>query len=322
MITRPDSNIVEDHVAQFIQSPIIVIQSCLCYSRCEGRCQFCWFAAVCQVQLQKHKLGICQYDRYFTDLHELAVAMTGVIKTVPNKKEAVEADFHGGKEFCGTIALWPPVSWLSSADSSAVQAHDESNDCNIGDTVRIHMSRSFFALLKSVQWHQDMATDMLSSIRRLLGLLNMHLNFAVLSLLCTQPDLSEPFAEDALVARFWPSNGESNVWWPNCGKNNYCKSPAANCLSCNSHSSFFYHSWLLLWLYCVWHVAWNNTLWQRLLFCRPISKRKAFTVAEVIRRERVYNPEEAAAKAREIIADHERAKQQKLSQGFAASGLS
>jgi len=66
----------------------------------------------------------------------------------------------------------------------------------------------------------------------------------------------------------------------------------------------------------------------RIHMSRPISKRKSFRVTEIILKSKVYNPEEAAAKARQVIAEMEARKRETLKKqelnlrGFAASGAS
>ena len=177
--------------------------------------------------------------------------MTGVINTAPNKKEAAEEKIHGGKEFSDTSEFWPPLFWLSSADSSAVQAHDESNDCNIGDTVRIHMSRSIFALLKSVQWHQDMATDLLSSIRCYLDFSTcistlLYWAYFVPSLTFQSPLQRMPWLRD---------------FGHPMGNPRYNDTIMERTITARALQPVVYlpnlidHSWLLLWLCQVWHVS-------------------------------------------------------------------
>ena len=60
--------------------------------------------------------------------------------------------------------------------------------------------------------------------------------------------------------------------------------------------------------------------------CRPISKRKAFTVTSIIHKAKIFDPAVAEARAKDVIAQkNEEAKQRAgqtfgIHRGFAASG--
>ena len=74
---------------------------------------------------------------------------------------------------------------------------------------------------------------------------------------------------------------------------------------------------------CVPSTPWRK---QSVCMCRPISKRKTFTVTSIIHKAKVFDPAVAEARAKDVIAQKNEEAKQRVGQtfgihrGFAATG--